>query len=373
MGRLFPIAGIPAPPSAPYAMNGQLRRDGAKLILTGLDLQVGESDLHGRITADFSVHPPQLTGHLTGKRMDPKDIGMFLVEPETEQTQFLPRARIAERPLHALGLNLAVSAGVLETPVAPLRNLNVEITLRDGRLVFDPLQLGLAGGRVNGRLRVDAVAIPGLGWNVEFRGIQLGEILPDIEPLDATRIVVGGRMHLSGKGQTIASAIGNADGRIEVIATGGRLDSLLVELAGLDIAEALLVRGHDNVTPIRCAVGTFNVQNGIARIETAVMDTGDSVLMADGLIDLRSEAFNLEISARAKDPSLFSLNQPVKIQGPFRDPSVDIVGSPITEVIESFALGALFTPAAALLPFLELGGAESANCRRLMEKPKGNG
>ncbi|SCZ58150.1 AsmA family protein [Thiohalomonas denitrificans] len=370
LGRLFPIAGVPAPPTPPYAMSGQLQREGARYVLSQLQLQVGESDLEGRIGVDFSVHPPQLKGHLSGERLSPADIGMFLAEPEREEerTEILPRARIAEQRLRALGVDIELKAGVLETPIIPLRNLELFIRLQDGRLTLHPLRVRIAGGQVKGRVRFDAVGLPGMGLDLELQGVQLAKFLPEIEPVEATQIVIGGRVRLAGDGPTIASAIGHGNGRIELVGTGGRLDSILVAAAGLDIAKFLLVRGEDTSTPIRCAIALFDVENGIARAETAVVDTEAAVLIVEGLINLRSETFNLEVATRAKEPSPLYLNRPVTVQGPFRDPSFEAAGDPVPEILGSVALAALFGPAAALVPFLEAGGAEARDCRALTER-----
>lgn len=364
LGRLFPIAGIPAPPSAPFRINGRVRRAGSEWRLADLDMQVGESDLHGSIGIDLGPHPPVVVGSLTAQRIDPKDVGLFLAEGD--ETTVLPRARIAESRLRGIGMDLQVRVGTLETPMLPLHDVRLDASLNDGRLLIQPFEVGVADGSVHGLLRADGVGIPGLGWDLELHGIHVGQVLPEKEAVDTTRLVIGGSTRFSGRGETVAAAIGNGDGRVELIGTGGRLDRILVEAADLDLGEILVHLGEQRTTPVRCAVAVLDIDNGIARVETLVVDTRDSVITVDGLINLRSEVFNLEVDARAKDPSLLTLSQPVKIQGPFNRPRIEPVGSPVANVIGAAALGILFTPAAALIPFIEAGDADPAACRELI-------
>ena len=70
---------------------------------------------------------------------------------------------------------------------------------------------------------------------------------------------IGGDIRITGTGNSIARMLGTADGEAQLGMGKGQISNLLMEYAGIDIAEALkfLVEG-DKKIPIRCAFGDFD-------------------------------------------------------------------------------------------------------------------
>jgi hypothetical protein len=54
-----------------------------------------------------------------------------------------------------------------------------------------------------------------------------------------------------------------------------------------------------------------------------LIDTVDSKITIDGQVNLRDETLDIFIESRPKDPSLFSANQPIHVDGPLLSPSVN--------------------------------------------------
>src|SRR3546814_2141679 len=78
----------------------------------------------------------------------------------------------------------------------------------------------------------------------------------------------GGKVVLAGTGRSVAQLLGTADGEIAMSMSGGRLSHLLVELAGIDAAEALpFLFDSDEPVELRCIVGVFVAKNGRLRSE----------------------------------------------------------------------------------------------------------
>src|SRR3546814_4151693 len=68
----------------------------------------------------------------------------------------------------------------------------------------------------------------------------------------------GGKVVLAGTGRSVAQLLGTADGEIAMSMEGGRLSHLIVELAGIDVAEALpFLFSSDRPVELRCIVGDF--------------------------------------------------------------------------------------------------------------------
>jgi hypothetical protein len=145
---------------------------------------------------------------------------------------------------------------------------------------------------------------------------------------------------------------------------GGRLDSLIAELVGLDVGEAIIVALTDqkDTVHLRCLIADFIVTKGKMQTQALLVDTSDTKIEGDGFIDIGEEVLNLKLIPRAKDFSLFSAEAPLYIKGTFSD----IEASPkLGEVLLSLA-----TP-------IKPGKQEDANCQELVtfvrqqgQKPK---
>jgi len=174
---------------------------------------------------------------------------------------------------------------------------------------------------------------------------------------------VGGDIALAGSGNSIAKMLAGADGDVALGMGRGQISNLLMEWAGLDIAEALkFLLTRDRKIPIRCAFGDFDVANGIMTARALAFDTSDTIIVGDGTISLRDETLDLELRPRPKDRSLFAFRSPLLVSGTFRDPSFrpDLKRVGLRAAI-ALTLGNI-APPAALLATIELGPGEDAAC-----------
>ena len=99
-----------------------------------------------------------------------------------------------------------------------------------------------------------------------------------------------------------------------------------------------------------------------------VLDTADSTITGKGEIDLGAETMALEFLAHPKDASVLTASTPVRIEGTFKKPEIRVVSEELQEKsLAALALGVILPVLGAALPFIEEGGAEDANCGRLIE------
>ena len=101
-----------------------------------------------------------------------------------------------------------------------------------------------------------------------------------------------------------------------------------------------------------------------AGLRTAERFTLDS-LQPDNLAD---ESLALTIQGKPKDLRLLRLMVPITIGGHLKDPSIGLNPVPLgAQAGVATALGVVLTPLAAVLPFIDVGLAEDANCAALMQ------
>jgi hypothetical protein len=65
---------------------------------------------------------------------------------------------------------------------------------------------------------------------------------------------------------------------------------------------------------------------------------------------------------------VLTASTPVAIKGTFRDPKIDVVSEELEQKgLAALALGAVLPVIDAILPFIDTGNAEGANCAALMK------
>jgi uncharacterized protein involved in outer membrane biogenesis len=159
----------------------------------------------------------------------------------------------------------------------------------------------------------------------------------------------------------VADMLASADGGLLLLMSGGRFDDLLVELAGLDLGEAItsLFGDREQKFAINCAFADVYMKQGVAQLKTFVVDTDDTLFLSEGAIDFTQESLDLVIDPKPKDLSLFSARAPLHIQGTLAEPRVRPGQSAIIRGAASLAMLPA-APLAALIPLLNPEDAEES-------------
>jgi uncharacterized protein involved in outer membrane biogenesis len=384
---LYPLLGIATPDTPPYALDGHLTRELAKDRVTwhydDFGGKVGDSDLGGKASVTTGGARPFLRANLVSKQLDFDDLAGFVgrapdagggestnAELKSRAAQQAARAKVLpDTPyeldkLRAMDADVRWKASRIKSPSLPLDDMDAHLFLDNGLLRLDPLNFGVAGGDLRSTIRMDARESPiRTNARITARKLDLKQLLPNLELAKDAVGRVGGDINITGSGNSIAKMLASADGDIALGMGRGQISNLLMELAGLDIYEALkFLIGKDQKIAIRCAFGDFGVKNGVMTSRALAFDTSDTIIIGKGDISLRDETLNLELRPRPKDRSFLSLRSPLVASGTFKNPSFrpDMARLGLRGAI-ALALGTI-TPPAALLATLELGPGEDSGC-----------
>ncbi|WP_447729814.1 AsmA family protein [Pseudoxanthomonas suwonensis] len=384
MEELYPLLGLALPPSPPYALDGRLRRNGDLWRYDGFKGSVGDSDLSGDVQIDASGERPLFTARLLSRRLDFDDLAGFLGAPpaaggdETANPeQEAEAARRAASPrlfpdkpydlakLNAMDADVRWRAQAIHAPSLPMiEDMDAHLVLQRGLLRLEPLNFGVAGGDVRANIRMDARKEPiRTRAQVSLRGLELPKLFARAELAQGAVGRIGGQVDLEGTGNSIAALLANADGNVAVGMGRGRISNLVMELAGLDIAEALkFLLTDDRQVPIRCAFADFGVDDGLMTSRALAFDSTDTIIVGEGTVSLRDESLDLLLRPRPKDRSVLSLRSPLRVGGTFKDPSFrpDMKALGLRGAI-ALALGSIAPPAALLATF-ETGPGEDSDC-----------
>jgi uncharacterized protein involved in outer membrane biogenesis len=395
LAHLNKVTGMVLPETPPYQLAGRLRHSGTDWIFDPFEGKVGDSDLAGQLTYAKGGQKPLLRANLTSKLLDFDDLGPIIGAPpktgpgETAAPQqqaqaaeraaasrLLPEQKFSTAAWGKMDADVTLSAKRVQRPKQlPIDTLATHLLLKDSVLRLEPLDFGVAGGRIRSTIAIDANQKPAHGtMKVDVQGLQLAPLFPTSKTMEDALGILYGSADLKGRGESIASLLGTSDGKMSLAVDGGRISALLVELIGLDVAESVMMLGrkHNQVT-LRCAVAGFDVKQGVASTDSFVIDTSDTVIQVDGSVDLAQERLDLVTRPYPKDPSPLALRTPLLLKGPLRKPSVRPKAGPLAaRVAGAVALGAV-NPALALLALIETGPGKDAECARFLAEAKARG
>jgi uncharacterized protein involved in outer membrane biogenesis len=391
LARVGDQLGITLPTTEPFTLHGRLGKSGDLWSLKKIALDVGDSRLGGEFSFDRRSAPPVLRGELNGKRMVLADLLPAFGaprpgsgNPKIPAGHMVPQREFDIPSLHAMNADVKLRLQRAELGTLfrePLQPLQGDLTLRGGVLTIDNFMARAAGGEVKGAMGLDASSRTKALWSADLRwaGIELDQWL---RPRNKTSQVskpsgenpgyitgkLGGHAKLNAQGNSTAKMLASIDGTVQAWVREGTVSHLIVEAAGLDLAQGLgLLFVGDDPLPLNCAVLKADAKNGTLTPEVAILDTRDSTLFVSGSVSLADEKLALTLTSKPKDMSPASLRAPVKIAGTFADPEVQIGKSAIgLRLLASVALAAV-NPLAALIPLFDPGDKEAAGgCRRML-------
>lgn len=395
MSELFPLIGVTLPDTPPYATDGllvaRLREPGGAVYrYEDFRGQVGESDLRGSLRYTAGEPRPRLTGTLTSRQLRFADLGPLIgadTAGDGDEDGGRDRDEAAQRPGKALPVQefrterwAKMDADVRFTgkrivrgEALPLDNLDTHLILEGGVLRLEPLRFGMAGGRLDGDIRLDGRATPLTGRaKLDARHFKLKELFPTVEAMQTSLGELNAAVDLAGRGNSVAALLGSADGEARLLMNDGTVSRSLMELAGLNLGNYLVGKlfGDEQVA-INCIIADLEVEDGLARPRVFLFDTENAVVHVGGAVNLATEELELDVRAQSKGVRVLSLRSPLYVQGTFKAPEAGVhTGALAARGAGLLALGAAAGPLAGLLALIGPSGGEENQCAVLLRRQR---
>ncbi len=369
------LAGVPFPHTKPYEASAHLARRADGWHVTDLDARVGRSDLRGTLSLTSREGRPFVSVRTESKLLDLADLGGLVgAKPGQGEANPKPGEVVPEKPFDTRRLtefdaDVALQAQTLrQTANLPLDHLDARAVLREGRLTLDPLDFGVAKGKVDAAIRADARAQPmAVEADLAFQRLRLAELLPRGDNSAGGVGAIDGRAKLASRGNAPDELLGRLEGELGFVIRGGDMSNLLLEIAGLDAGEAVrFLVGGDRKVPIHCGVASFKAKNGVLTSDVLVLDTEDTKIGGEARIDLGAEQMRIDLYPQPKDPSIAVLRSPLHIKGSFEKPQVGVDRTALAARAGAAILLGMVNPLLAVLPLVETGGADDTNCNALV-------
>lgn len=385
MANLYPLTGVLLPETPAYQTRGRLlgKKQGENWNWTYQKFtgKVGASDIAGTLEYLKRSPRPLLRGALVSQQLRLADLGPTIGADSNSDKKARGKAPVqpAGKALPVEQFNTAkwdaldadvkfTGKRLVRTNDIPLQDIVAEIHMKDKVLSLTPLNFGMAGGSITSNISLD-----GRKKNIDAqirlaaRHLKIRELFPKLQSMQASFGEVNGDAALTGQGNSVSTMLATSNGELGAVVTEGSISKFMLELAGLNVANAVFVKLFgDKQVHLNCMASDFGVHNGVAGVRQFVLDTNEAVVDVTGNVNLAQEQLDLDIRPKTKGVRIFSLRTPLYAKGTFSDPDVGPYKGPLALKAGAAIALASVTPLAAILPLVNVGKVPDTNCAALL-------
>ncbi|MBN3726615.1 AsmA family protein [Burkholderia sp. Ac-20379] len=387
MSHLYALTGVTLPATPPYATEGRLigqfRQGASTFRYENFDGRVGGSDLHGTMTFAQRSPRPMLSGELVSNLLRFSDLAPIVGADNASSKRargdatkqpagrVLPVEEFHTDRWKALDADVKFTGRrIVKDQSLPISDLYTHIVMKDGVLALTPLRFGVAGGTLSTEAHLDGSGAPLKGrFTVSARHLKLKQLFPTAKVMQSALGEINGDANLAARGNSPAALAATSTGEVKALVTDGAISRLLMEAAGLNVANVVYEKlfGNRDVK-INCAAVDFVATDGILNSKLFALDTDDAVIRVNGDVNLRDESMDLQIHPQTKGFRVFSLRSPLYVKGTFKKPDVGVnVGALALRAGAAVGLG-LINPFAALIPLIAPSHNRDVPCSELFSQ-----
>lgn len=385
LADLYPLTGVPLPPSPPYHLSGRLDYADGVFRFRRFEGHYGQSDLAGEVSVlpgrggrrrkvTMVAHSDKVVwsdlsgfvGATPGKPGAPNDTPAQKASrrQQAAKGRLLPDTPVSLPRIRAADLDVTYKIAKIESDHMPVDTLDGHLVMEDGLIRVQPLRLGVGQGSVLANIVLDGRRdLIHTTADLDFRRVDFRRVMDKLTIFRGTG-TIGGSARLEAHGNSLAAMLGGGDGGLKLFMNGGDMSALLVNLAGLDLGNSLIsALGLPRRAALRCMVVDLGLQDGQLKTNTLLVDTSEANVIGEGGVDLKDERIDYRIHTEPKRMNVGSLSAPIDIKGPLRTPG--ILPDPGALAVRggiAAVLGTLLTPLAALIPTIQLGLGEDNDC-----------
>jgi len=370
---LSPILGTKVPELGPYTLSASVAGDTTTTIrASGIGGKLGKSDIKGNAAVTLTGSRPSVDAGFESNNIDVAVLlGTGGDTGDKKQTgtakkgdRVFPDDPLSLEGLKAIDAVFRFKAATLTGRRGTLSNVAVNATLKDG--VLDVTQLGaeLYDGAFEGTAQVDGRAESvGIIAKASLKKIDLGPVLAETTAAG----IMEGRINLNldaqGKGRSIREIMASLDGKAALAMGKGRIRSHALQrwVGGpTQVLSNVLKLDSSGYSAVECALGSFDIKQGVATSEGLLLDTDVAAFVGKGTVNLGTEALDLTIDPKVKRMTL-SAAVPVRIRGTFMNPDYSLEEKAVALRVGGL-LGGLVFPPALIIGLGELGTWGEGEC-----------
>ena len=370
------------PPVGPIALDTELNITKAGYDMPKLRLSVGKSNLNGRMNLAMSKAKPALdielisdlirledfdslkkkekagnsvSGEKAGNDADkvttavkPNEIAdqALKAEQAAKSSDSATKSLISYEVLNALDANIKVQSKQVTAETNNLGSGLVQLSLKDARLVLQPLRVDVPGGG----LQVD------MDYTLSADQVALN-MKADIKEFDLVNLVrrkkpesdMGGKFTLDAELHSTAaepqSIMKNANGHFDFALVPKNFSAGVIDLWAVNLLSAIMDKSTEkDKSEINCVVVRFGIKDGIMSEKAIYLDTTNMRIAGKADINFVEEQIDIKMAPKAKNPEFFSVAIPIKLKGSFDDFGIKIGVFRMAGQVVSFVTSPIHVP-----------------------------
>ncbi|AXL53612.1 cell envelope biogenesis protein AsmA [Paraburkholderia caffeinilytica] len=387
LSRLYALTGVTLPDTPPYATEGRLvgqfKSGGNVFKYENFTGRVGGSDLNGSLTYTAREPRPLLQGELVSNLLQFADLAPVIGADSNASkarrgdataqpgNKALPVEEFRTDRWKAIDADVTFTGRrIVKEANLPITDLYTHVVMTGGVLSLEPLKFGVAGGSLESDIHLDGSTTPLKGrFATSARHLKLKELFPNFKTMQNALGEINGDAALTATGNSPAALAATSNGEVKALITDGTVSRLLMEAAGLNVANVVYEKlfGNRDVK-INCAAADFVATNGVLDSRVFALDTDDAVIDIDGNVNLRDESMDLGVHPHTKGFRVFSLRSPLYVKGTFKDPHVGVNAAALALRGGAVIGLGLINPFAALIPLLAPSNNKPLPCGQLLSQ-----
>jgi uncharacterized protein involved in outer membrane biogenesis len=340
LAMLAPLAGQSLPAWKEITLGGTITGDPAgsgAVALHGLTLAMPQAQISGDLDLTLSGRSA-LRGTLAAQRIDLDGLLAAMappappVQPGTPAPPHPPRKRLIPdtpidlTPLRQADADLKLAVAALQTGGQTYSDVSGHLALQNGKLVLDPFTGQVPGGKLEGRLAIDAAAPdPPAALRLHAPALALQPLAAAFGQPGAVTGTAFVDADIQGHGTSPQALAASATGRLGLAMEGGAISpdvfggALREVLRAAKLPEQVLGGG---MLRLRCLALRLDAKDGVANVTTLTADAGDLVLQGGGTINLGPETLALHLRPMVKlGPGVIV---PVQVGGTLLAPKLSV-------------------------------------------------
>ena len=354
LDSLSKLARVDLPAWGPWSFGGRFRARPSGYEVPDLQVRVGSSSLNGhgslnltgvRPRADVTLSAPriQLDDFKFGawspfekkekapdRPMTAEELRARAREGATQVQQVLSRATLLRADAY---LDVAVEQVLSGSDQLGSGKLHAQ--LQDAKLELGPATVNVPGGSADLRLSYEPTpADVVVGAQVQVDRFDYGILARRIKPDTDLQGLFSLNLAIEGRAPSLDAVMAHANGHIDFAVWPKNMRSGVFDLWAVNLFVALLPAvDPERESRVNCALGRFNLRDGVLTQDAIFMDTSRMRVTGQGSADFSRESVNLRLAPRAKSPQFFSLATPVQVNGSFTGFKIGVAPGGVAETI----------------------------------------
>ncbi len=347
-------SGVSLPGDIKIELSGHMAGTAPRFELSDMTYSSGESLVHGNVTM-LVGDKLSFAGAVTSGQLDLRPF-FDAAEDESSTAGDQERSRLfSDEPfdlswLDAVDLDFSLDNLELVRTGEFTRVRRAHISLEQGTLKIDPLEMTYEDAKLSGHVHLDRDALPALDANLSAENIDLARFLEDIRFHDYYDGSFDMALQVSTRGSSLAEMAAGLDGELAIFISDASVSGVEAKLRITDVLLGALpwLKQEDDVY-INCAMSQMVSDDGIVDVPMLYVDSRQLRMIGGGTIDLRNETYDMRLQPRPRGTRIFAHNIDLLLTGSITDPEYSTTGAAKT-VATKYGKFVLLGPAGLFIP-----------------------